>query len=117
MYCLKCGKETRSENVFCDGCLETMERYPIKPDTPVQLPRRQAASAAKKQTRRRILTQEEIIQRLKVTVRVLIACLLISCLTIGSLCWLCFFSPKETPVPVPENDVGKNYTVDVTNSR
>ena len=35
---MKCGKETKSDRFFCQECLEDMERYPVKPDTPVYLP-------------------------------------------------------------------------------
>ncbi len=37
MYCLRCGKDTQDENVFCQACIGTMEQHPIKPGTPVQL--------------------------------------------------------------------------------
>lgn len=41
MECLKCGRPTKESNVFCQDCLTEMERYPVKPDTPVVLPKRQ----------------------------------------------------------------------------
>ena len=40
MSCMRCGKETKEDQAFCDECLEEMERYPIKPGTPIQLPLR-----------------------------------------------------------------------------
>ena len=40
MKCLKCGAEYPSEQVFCDECLADMARYPVKPGTPVIIPRR-----------------------------------------------------------------------------
>ena len=48
MYCLKCGKNAR--DVFCDECQLEMKDYPIKPDTPVSLPDREAYFARKKAT-------------------------------------------------------------------
>lgn len=111
MYCLKCGKETREDRVFCDHCTEVMEQYPIKPGTPVQLPRRETAAAPKKVSRRRIRSQEEQIQQLRVTVRALIGCLVILALLLGFFAWQ-YFRPKEEVQPPKE--IGQNYTVDST---
>ena len=41
MSCMRCGKETKEDQAFCDECLEEMEQYPIKPGTPIQLPLRE----------------------------------------------------------------------------
>lgn len=66
MYCLKCGRETGSEKVFCDDCLTSMEQYPVKPGTPIHLPRRDAADASKKSARsKRATSPEEQISFLK----------------------------------------------------
>ena len=111
MYCLKCGKETQDEHVFCDHCLEVMDRYPIKSGTPVQLPRRENAAAPKKTSRRRILSSEELIQQLRVTVRTLAACLLVALLLLGYFVWQ-YLQPKATEEPSKE--IGQNYTVDTT---
>ena len=40
MSCMKCGKEVSEDQVFCPECLAEMERYPVKPGTPVLLPHR-----------------------------------------------------------------------------
>ena len=70
MNCMKCGREIPQGQVFCDSCLEVMKKYPIKPDTAVQLPRRSQQSAAKKQpARRRQLSPEEQIPSLKRSIR------------------------------------------------
>lgn len=111
MYCLKCGKETREERVFCDHCVEVMEQYPIKPGTPVQLPHREATAAPKKSSRRKILSQEEQIQQLRTTVRTLMGCLLIVTLLLGFFAWQ-YFRPKEEVQP--QKEIGQNYTVDST---
>ena len=62
MGCMKCGKETGQNQVFCDDCLAEMEKYPVKPGTVVQIPNR----PAKKQThhRRVAVAPEEQIKRL-----------------------------------------------------
>lgn len=70
MDCMKCGREIPQGQVFCDGCLEVMKKYPVKPDTAVQLPRRNQQSSAKKQNaRRRALSPEEQIPPLKRSIR------------------------------------------------
>jgi len=43
MQCMKCGKKIEETAVFCDGCLAHMERYPVKPGTPINLPARDLA--------------------------------------------------------------------------
>ena len=48
MNCLKCGRETRQSQVFCDACLEVMQNYPVKPGTVIHLPNREAYSTEKK---------------------------------------------------------------------
>lgn len=111
MYCLKCGKETRDEHVFCDHCLEVMKQYPVKPGTPVQLPHRDNSTAPKKNGRRRSLTQDELIQRLRVTVRALAVCLLAALLLLGFFVWQ-YLKPKNEEAP--HKEIGQNYTVDIT---
>ena len=39
--CLKCGKKTEEQAVFCNECLEIMDKYPVKPGTVIHLPHRQ----------------------------------------------------------------------------
>ena len=38
MSCIKCGKDTLGQDVFCKECLEVMADYPVKPGTPVLIP-------------------------------------------------------------------------------
>lgn len=73
MNCMKCGRETEPGNVFCEECLADMEKYPVKPDTAVQLPRRQDSGFPKKARgrRRAAPTPEEQVKRLKRRVRLL----------------------------------------------
>ena len=40
MKCMKCGTSIPSDQAFCEPCREEMERYPVKPGTPIQLPNR-----------------------------------------------------------------------------
>ncbi len=111
MYCLKCGNETETGRIFCSHCLEVMERYPVKPGTKVQLPRRNHGQAQKKQSRRRPLSQEEQIIRMRVTIRTLTALLGAALLALGISLWLNFL-PRASGSTVPEESIGQNYTVD-----
>lgn len=48
MSCMRCGKEIGEGQVFCAECLAEMERHPVKPGTPIQLPHRAIRSTAKR---------------------------------------------------------------------
>ena len=84
LNCMKCGREI-SEGVFCTECLEEMDRYPIKPGTVVNLPRRKAETAAKKtHTRRRVLPSlEEQNRALRKQLRRMLLVMLILILLLG----------------------------------
>ena len=62
MNCMKCGRETEQDQIFCPECLAEMEKYPVKPGTVVQIP----VQPAKKQMhhRRPVVTPEEQVKRL-----------------------------------------------------
>ena len=78
MNCIKCGRETENEAVFCAECLAHMERHPVKPGTVVLLPPKGSDYVPKKQARkRRTLTPEEQIKRLKRRNRILSAILVL----------------------------------------
>lgn len=65
MNCIKCGSKISEGQVFCDECLQDMERHPVKPGTPVILPNRPAAVAAKRRHARKARKPEEQIHTLK----------------------------------------------------
>ena len=48
MSCMRCGKEIDEGQVFCVECLTDMERHPVKPGTPIQLPPRNNQTAVKR---------------------------------------------------------------------
>lgn len=84
MKCMKCGREMESEQSFCTDCLLEMKKYPVKPDAHVHLPVRSQTAAARKQTiRRRNLSPEEQIRKLKKRVLILSGMLIV---TLGLLC-------------------------------
>ncbi|MBQ7801004.1 MAG: hypothetical protein IJ375_01625 [Oscillospiraceae bacterium] len=81
MNCMKCGKETEQDQIFCPECLAEMEKYPVKPGTVVQIP----VQPAKKQPhhRRPVVTPEEQVRRLaKRNHRMTLALILVSAVAI-----------------------------------
>ena len=48
MSCMKCGKKLGNTQVFCDECLEKMEKNPVPANTAVVLPRQNPAPTQKK---------------------------------------------------------------------
>ena len=115
MYCLKCGRETESEQVFCNSCLEIMGKYPIKPGTHIQLPKKEVAVIQKKTSRRRTLKPEEQVVQLRKSLRRtrFIAVLLVFMLAgVGALAWLQLQkAPEQGKQEAP---IGQNFTVEPT---
>ena len=64
MNCMKCGRETENEQVFCQDCLQIMEKYPVRPGTVVLLPRRKE-STIKKSIKRHTIPADEQIKNLR----------------------------------------------------
>lgn len=85
MQCMKCGRETEDNHVFCGACLADMEKAPVKPGTPVIIPKRpkkkNAAPSVKKEK------PEDVIGKLRFQIRILwILCMtlmLALCISIG----------------------------------
>ena len=109
MNCLRCGRETVQENVFCNACLGYMEEYPIKPGTAVQIPDREAYFEKNQPAPRNHVSPEAIISKLRRTVRVLVAVLLILSLCLGVTTWFLFQSISVQRFTMP-GDMGRNYT-------
>ena len=109
MNCMKCGRETAEEQVFCQQCLEEMEKYPVKPGTVIHLPRRGEETAVKKTHQRRKAppSPEEQVKSLKKNIRTLLVMLLISTI-------LLVVSGYFAVVHLLENDIsflpGQNYS-------
>jgi len=110
MYCMKCGKETQSNQVFCESCLQVMDAYPEKPDAAIQLPNRHQQPAVKKSAHRKkaIPLEEQVLQLKKANRRLSWACMIFA--------WLLSFcigmaiyqltAPKDNQSPSDN----KNYT-------
>lgn len=107
--CLKCGRET--DQSFCEECRAVMKRYPVKPETAVNLPQRSQIEKYRRKPRHRAqITPEEQILRLKRKVRRLLIWILVLILLICAMsaAGYYFYRHRKTP------QVGQNYTVSQT---
>lgn len=113
LNCMKCGVEVPEPQVFCDHCLQVMEKYPVKPDAHVHLPKRTVSldPGKKPVKKKRAPTQEEVLAglklqvlrlRLAVVILVFVACLL------GGMLGLNLYQQYSQPV------TGRNYTIDTS---
>ena len=106
MHCLRCGRETQEDHVFCDNCLETMEAYPVRPGTAVILPTHKDAPVIRKSRRHAPPSPQDQIRRLKKQRKrlwITVICLL---LLLSGLCGLVSWKlMRQEPKP------GQNYVV------
>lgn len=111
MNCMKCGKKTNDEQVFCPACLTAMDAYPVKPDVRVQLPNREKRAASKKASRKRytVSAEEQVAQLRKKLRRTVGFCVLLAVLlcAAGALLVQHHLAPTEK-----DEDLGTNYTYD-----
>ena len=105
MNCMKCGRETQDENVFCQDCLMEMEKYPVLPETVVLLPRRRESTVVKKLSTRHIPTAEEQISELREWVRILLVVVVICIVAIALM-----FRPTMHYIKDEHVEIGQNYS-------
>ena len=114
MQCLKCGKETEENQVFCNSCLESMEQYPVKCTAPVHLPERKPDHVPKKIPRKKwMFSVEEQIGHLKTTIRRLVITVVILSLIV--LLGAGFIGKVLYDIHM-QRLTGKNYAVETTPS-
>ena len=112
MNCMKCGRETENEAVFCSDCLQIMEKYPVRPGTVVILPRRRESSVLKKISKRHVPTPEEQNKILRKWISILSVALLVCIIAI-----VLMFNPTMHYVLDEHVEIGQNYsTVTSTNT-
>ena len=110
MQCLKCGKETKNEQVFCSQCLAVMEAYPVKPDVHIQLPKHADRVLPKKSgKKRRASSLEEQIAHLRRRNHRLVAALLAMVFLLGAAVYLL----ARATVSTEDTELGKNYTFEI----
>lgn len=108
MQCLKCGKETENERTFCPSCMEDMEKYPVKPGTPVQLPIRPGGAANRKPPARKRpnIGEKEQIAKLGHKVKVLDTLLMVMVAALMVVTLLLVQQYYKTP----DRPTGQNYS-------
>lgn len=111
MNCIKCGRETVSEQVFCPDCQLEMEKYPVQPGTIVQLPNRKELPVRRNVPKRRSVPLEEQVRILKNQVRNLTIALLVAA-TLAVL----LAKPAIQYMMEDHFQIGQNYTTVVTNT-
>ena len=109
MFCLRCGRDTGGEQIFCNKCLDSMKQYPIKPGTAVQIPDRQAYFEKHQPEPRNHVSPEELVPQLRRIVRILVAALLVLSVSLGITAWLLIQSISDSAIQFPGN-MGRNYT-------
>ena len=106
MGCMKCGRDVPEGQVFCGSCLETMEKYPVKINAPVNLPSRKAEQAARKAPARKKLSSEDQIKRLRRLNRILSFLLALALTLVFFLGYISILHLMEEEEFLP----GQNYT-------
>ncbi len=107
--CIKCGRETRGEQSFCEDCVLEMEKYPVKPNTYVKLPERRVPPSYRRSIKRRTVNSEEQIRVLKHKVRRLTMGLLLCLVLMAGMMYYIV-----THVMQNHYKPGQNYTVITT---
>lgn len=112
MWCLKCGKDTKNEQVFCPQCLAGMDAYPVKPDVHIQLPNHSARNNPKKNVKKkRTPTPEDMVAILRTRNRRLLVVILVLVLLLGVAAYAL---THGTEAPEIIDNLGKNYTVETS---
>ena len=111
MICLKCGKETKDNQVFCSHCLEVMKAYPVKSDAHVHLPTRTPKPADRKRRwKRRSMSMEEHLQYSRRVIRTLLGLVfLLTLIAVFLGATLAHSLQDQEP-----SNLGKNYTYEET---
>lgn len=109
MNCMKCGRDTVSERIFCEECLAEMEKYPVKPETAIKLPPPRENTSIRRVVKRRTISPEEQVKTLRKRIRRLYL-ILILCLVLIAL----LFQPAFAHLMEDHYKPGQNYSVVVT---
>lgn len=106
MICMKCGRDTQSEEVFCAECLEDMRAHPVKVDTRVNITPRNVQKRIDSPTREVPDNSQAEIQNLKRKIRnlrgLLLCCILLLAAVLAFAGW--YYVNDDTPA------IGQNYS-------
>lgn len=118
MNCMRCGRETSQQQVFCGKCLEDMARHPVKPDVAIHLPVRKPKEPPRKQPflHRKERSPEELVVILRRRVRFLaVTVVILLFMLAAAFVGVWFANRQATDIPIP--NIGQNYqTVEPNNS-
>lgn len=108
MNCMRCGRETEAEQVFCEECLADMEKHPVEPGTVVQLPKRRYSQTPKRpEKKKRFRKSEDEVAFLKKMNRWLVTALLFVTLAFVAVSAIAIhFINKADTTP----SIGRNYS-------
>ena len=111
MSCLRCGRDTKNQQVFCAACLEHMARYPVRSDAPVYLPTRKNKDTPRKQRRwqRKERSTEETITVLRTRVRVLTALCVVLAMMLSAAAVGVWFATRQG-ADNPLDDFSRNFS-------
>lgn len=114
MNCMRCGRQTEENQVFCSACLKDMDKYPVKPGTTVYIPTRTSDQAVRK-NRPKPPTPEEQIAQLRHTLRILLLVLLavLTAFAISAGLLIHTLNLPEETVPLGQN-FGTAQSVDAS---
>ena len=105
MNCMKCGRETEQERVFCPDCLREMEKHPVRPETVVLLPKRKEVPVVKKTPKRHVSSIEEQNKQLRKWLTILSAILAVCVLLI-----ILMIKPTMHYIFDEHVEIGQNYS-------
>lgn len=94
MKCMRCGTGIQSGAVFCEECLADMEKHPVKPGTPINLPRREKQQTAKR-GKKRARKPEEQISALRRLVAWLLTLMIVLILALTAAVYMLVNQPSE----------------------
>ena len=90
MQCLKCGRDTAEGQVFCAPCAKDMEKYPIRPGTPVAIPtrpKRAPRAAQQPKAEEQLARLRTRLCRIRICAGVLLLALIASLSVLGYTLW------------------------------
>ena len=107
MYCMKCGRDTDEDHVFCESCRENMLLHPVDPGTAIHLPNRTVRKKAA--PKKRPIPPEEQIQNLRRSLRRTrgFALILLVILIMTAVIFVHQLTGAEAPL------IGQNYTIHI----
>ena len=107
MNCMKCGRELDGDHAFCSKCRNWMAQNPVKQDVVINLLNRQDPGLKKPSPRKRELTPEAQVQRLK---RINIWLIVAVCLMSMAITALTFLSADLLKQLDIQRFLGQNYS-------